>query len=88
MKDENMNSKKRIGFIGLGLMGSGMAMNIMKKHGQLNVFDLDKVAVAQLVASGATQMQSAKELGANSDVVVLSLPEPSISLAVVLGKEG
>jgi len=88
MKDENMNSKKRIGFIGLGLMGSGMAMNIMKKHGQLNVFDLDKVAVAQLVASGATQMQSAKELGANSDIVVLSLPEPSISLAVVLGKEG
>lgn len=85
---KNMNSKKRIGFVGLGLMGSGMAMNIVKKHGQLNVFDLDQTAVGQLVALGAAQMQSVRELGADSDIVVLSLPEPSISLAVVIGADG
>ena len=90
MKNEHtdMNSKKRIGFIGLGLMGSGMAMNVMKKHGQLNVYDLDQTAVGKLVALGAEQMQSVRELGSNSDIVVLSLPDPSISLDVVLGANG
>lgn len=90
MKTEivEMNSTKRIGFVGLGLMGSGMAMNILKKHGQLNVFDLDQSAIGQMVALGAQQMQSVRDLAAHSDIVVLSLPEPSISLAVVLGTDG
>ncbi len=83
-----MHTGSRIGFIGLGLMGSGMAANILKKHGQLNVFDVNEAAVAELVAAGAVRMHSPRELGAVSDIVLLSLPEPSISLAVALGEDG
>ena len=86
--DNVMHPDKRVGFIGLGLMGGGMAMNILKKHGQLNVCDPDDAAVARLVALGATRMASARELAAACDIVLLSLPDPSISLAITLGPDG
>lgn len=83
-----MQSGKRIGFVGLGLMGSGMALNILKKHGRLNVFDVDAAALDRLVAAGGTRMTSPRDVGTASDVVLLSLPTPAISKAVVLGDDG
>jgi 3-hydroxyisobutyrate dehydrogenase-like beta-hydroxyacid dehydrogenase len=83
-----MTPQTRIGFIGLGLMGGGMAMNILKKHGQLNVCDLDERALAPLLEAGAVRMDSPRALGAASDIVLTSLPDPAISKRVVLGAEG
>lgn len=81
-------SGNRIGFIGLGLMGGGMAMNILKKHGQLAVCDPDERALAPLLAAGATRMASPRALGEVSDIVLTSLPSPAISRQVVLGADG
>ena len=78
----------RVGFIGLGLMGSGMAMNILTKHGRLNVSDVDARALEPLVSAGAVQSASPRALGEVCDVVLLSLPDPSISRQVILGPEG
>ncbi len=83
-----MTPQTRIGFIGLGLMGGGMAMNILKKHGQLNVCDLDERALAPLLEAGAVRMDSPRALGDASDIVLTSLPDPAISKRVVLGAEG
>jgi 3-hydroxyisobutyrate dehydrogenase-like beta-hydroxyacid dehydrogenase len=83
-----MTPQARIGFIGLGLMGGGMAMNILKKHGQLNVCDLDERALAPLLEAGAVRMDSPRALGDASDIVLTSLPDPAISKRVVLGAEG
>jgi 3-hydroxyisobutyrate dehydrogenase-like beta-hydroxyacid dehydrogenase len=83
-----MTPQSRIGFIGLGLMGGGMAMNILKKHGQLNVCDLDERALAPLLEAGAVRMGSPRALGAASDIVLTSLPDPAISKRVVLGAQG
>ena len=83
-----MTSQTRIGFIGLGLMGGGMAMNILKKHGQLNVCDLDERALAPLLQAGAVRMDSPRALGEVSDIVLTSLPDPAISKRVVLGAAG
>jgi 3-hydroxyisobutyrate dehydrogenase-like beta-hydroxyacid dehydrogenase len=83
-----MTPQSRIGFIGLGLMGGGMAMNILKKHGQLNVCDLDERALAPLLEAGAVRMDSPRALGAASDIVLTSLPDPAISKRVVLGAQG
>jgi 3-hydroxyisobutyrate dehydrogenase-like beta-hydroxyacid dehydrogenase len=83
-----MTDKLRVGFIGLGLMGRGMAANIVKKHGQVNVYDVDERAVAALAEQGATPKASPREVGAVSDVVLLSLPHPDISRKVVLGPDG
>jgi 3-hydroxyisobutyrate dehydrogenase-like beta-hydroxyacid dehydrogenase len=63
-------------------------MNILKKHGQLNVCDLDERALAPLLEAGAVRMDSPRALGAASDIVLTSLPDPAISKRVVLGAEG
>src|SRR5687767_14188055 len=83
-----MADKRRTGFIGLGLMGSGMAANIAKKHGQVNVYDVDPAAVKRLVAAGATAKATPREVATVSDVVLMSLPHPDITRKVVLGPDG
>ena len=83
-----MNKIGRVGFIGLGLMGGGMAMNILRKHGELSVFDVDTSALARLGDAGAVRLASPRLVGAASDVVLMSLPHPSISKTVALGPDG
>mgnify|MGYP003704436837 CR=1 FL=1 len=48
----------KIGFIGLGRMGKGMASNLQKKGFQLVVLDVNPAPVKELVALGATAGQS------------------------------
>ena len=83
-----MQKEKRVGFVGLGLMGSGMAMNILRKQGQVTVFDVNAQAVDKLVAAGARGAATPRELAAASDVVLLSLAHPDISKQVVFGADG
>lgn len=77
-----------VGFIGLGVMGMPMALNIVKKGHALTVYDTNPDAIARLVAAGATAAASPREVGAASQVVVTMLPEPQHVEAVVLGRNG
>ena len=77
-----------VGFIGLGVMGGPMALNVIKGGHSLTVFDLNPAAVKRLVDAGAKAAASPKEVGAASDVVVTMLPEPKHVEAVVLGENG
>lgn len=64
--------KDRIGFIGLGLMGRGIATNILAKGWPLTVLaHRNREAVDALVEKGATEASSLAELAAQSDVVIL-----------------
>jgi len=78
----------RIGFIGLGIMGKPMAKNLIKAGYSLVVNDINKEAVAELVASGAAEAASAKEVASQSDVVVTMLPNSPHVQTVVLGEGG
>ena len=65
-------AKERIGFIGVGLMGHGMAKNIVEKGYPLTVLGYRKrEAVEDLKGRGATEAKTARELAENSDIVVL-----------------
>jgi len=64
------NSKDRIGFIGLGIMGKQMASNLMRKGYQLTAFNRSKKSVEELVSSGARPAASPSEVAENSDVVI------------------
>ncbi len=77
-----------VGFIGLGVMGSPMALNIVKGGHKLTVFDLNPAAVAVLTAAGAHAASSPREVAAASEIVVTMLPEPAHVQAVVLGENG
>ncbi|WP_171052705.1 NAD(P)-dependent oxidoreductase [Ruegeria sediminis] len=77
-----------VGFIGLGVMGAPMALNILKGGHSLSVFDLNPDAVQRLVEAGATACASPKEVGAASEIVVTMLPEPQHVHGAILGKDG
>ena len=78
----------RIGFIGLGIMGKPMAKNLVKAGHELVVFDLNKEAVAELVACGAAKAESSKEVAAQVEVVITMVPNSPHVKAAVLGKDG
>jgi 3-hydroxyisobutyrate dehydrogenase-like beta-hydroxyacid dehydrogenase len=77
-----------IGFIGLGLMGSNMVENLQKKGFTPMVMDLNKDAVAAVVARGASVASSAAQLAANSDIIMLCLTTSKVVEALVYAEDG
>ena len=78
----------KVGFIGLGVMGGPMALNVLKGGHALTVYDRSPEAVARLVAAGAKAAASPKDVGAASEIVVTMLPEPQHVEQVALGADG
>lgn len=76
-----------IGFIGLGIMGKPMAMNLLKGGCNLIVNDLSTPAVDQLVRLGA-RSGSPAEIGSSCDVVFTILPNGGIVQQVLFGENG
>lgn len=76
-----------IGFIGLGIMGKPMSLNLLKAGFGVGVLNSSK-ASAELIAAGATGFASAKALAENSDTVITMLPDSPEVEAMVFGKEG
>jgi 3-hydroxyisobutyrate dehydrogenase len=78
----------RVGYIGLGMMGKGMAANLQKAGHQLVVHDLRRAAAEPFLANGAVWADSPKALAEQVDVVFTSLPVPADVEAVALGPNG
>jgi 3-hydroxyisobutyrate dehydrogenase-like beta-hydroxyacid dehydrogenase len=77
-----------IGFIGLGLMGRNMVENLLDKGHQPVVMDLNKDAVAAVLARGATEARSAAELAAACDIIMLCLTTSEVVEKVVYAADG
>ncbi len=77
-----------IGFIGLGNMGKPMAKNLCKAGYSLIVNDLNREAVAELVAMGAQEAQTPAGLAKNVDVLITMLPNEAIVRQVIMGETG
>ena len=78
-----------IGFIGLGVMGGGMAKNTVRKHGgQVRFFDLNAQAMADVGTAGGTPASSVAEAVRDADVIFLSLPGGKQVKQVCLGEDG
>ena len=81
-------SKPVIGFIGLGLMGGNMVENLQNRGFELVVMDLNKDAVAKVVARGGKTASSAMELAAASDIVMLCLTTSAVVESIVYAEDG
>ncbi len=82
-------SKERVGFVGLGLMGRGMAGNILRKGFPLTVLaHRNRAPVDDLVGQGATEAASAKALAESCDIVVICVTGSPEVEAVVNGPDG
>ncbi len=73
----------KLGFIGLGIMGKPMAKNLVKAGHDLTVFDFKEDAVEELVADGATEAKTGKEVAEKSDVIFTMVPNsPNVEAAL------
>ncbi len=78
----------KIGFIGLGTMGQGMALNLLKSGADLVVFDKNAQAVEPLAKAGAECAAGIGQLARQAGVIFTSLPGPAQFEEVVLGPDG
>lgn len=78
----------RIGFIGLGIMGRPMALNLLRAGHDLAVHARRVESMRPLVEAGASACDSPAELAARSDVIVVMVSDTPDVEAVVLGERG
>ncbi|WGF88874.1 NAD(P)-dependent oxidoreductase [Marinivivus vitaminiproducens] len=82
-------NQPRIGFIGVGLMGYGMARNLIEKGFPLTVMaNRNRKPVEDLVGRGAKEAATPRDLAANVDVVILCVTSSAVVEQVVLGTDG
>ncbi len=77
-----------IGFIGLGIMGKPMAVNLLKHGYVLRVRDINKGAEYELEKLGALRSISVEEFVEKSNIIILMLPDSSNVESVVFGNNG
>jgi 2-hydroxy-3-oxopropionate reductase len=80
--------KKKIGFIGLGIMGKPMSRNLLKAGYPLVVYDIVAAAVDEVVQAGAERGASPKDIAEKADAIITMLPNSPQVKEVVLGKDG
>ena len=78
----------RVGFIGLGNMGLGMAGNLLVKGTDLTVHNRSQDKVDELAARGATRAASVADLTAATDLVLICMATVDLSHQYLLGPEG
>eukprot|EP00897_Mesotaenium_endlicherianum_P007731 jgi/Mesen1/6987/ME000364S06167 len=83
-----VESPTKVGFVGLGNMGSHMAANVLLAGWPLVVHDRNVEAVAGLVDKGASSATSAAELAEEADVVITMLPSSPHVEDVYMGPKG
>ncbi|MFN8523277.1 MAG: NAD(P)-dependent oxidoreductase [Chloroflexota bacterium] len=81
-------NRKQIGYVGLGMMGGGMASHLLKSGYQVTVFDPREEAIEAVLEFGGERGSSPADVATRSDVVISSLPNPAIVESVVLGEGG
>jgi 3-hydroxyisobutyrate dehydrogenase len=79
---------ERIGFIGLGIMGRGMAHNLLQAGFALTVWNRTAARMEELVEAGAQPGASPADVAAQSDITFICVSDTPDVEAVVLGEEG
>jgi L-threonate 2-dehydrogenase len=67
---------RRIGVLGVGIMGLAMAANLVKAGFEVYGYDPNPQARKRLKAAGGTSLKSASMLASNVDVIICALPSP------------
>lgn len=84
-----MSGKERVGFIGVGLMGHGMAKNIVEKGHPLTIMGhRNRQPVEDLVARGAKEAKSPAEIARQSDIIFICVTGSAQVEALVRGPDG
>jgi 2-hydroxy-3-oxopropionate reductase len=79
---------KKIGFVGVGIMGKPMAKNLIDAGYKLVVYDIVEKALNGVVEHGAERGTSPKDIAEKSDIIITMLPNSPDVRKVVLGEHG
>jgi 3-hydroxyisobutyrate dehydrogenase-like beta-hydroxyacid dehydrogenase len=80
--------RSRLGWIGVGKMGTPLCNNLLKRGFDLSVFDTDSARVAAMTRNGARSCPDAATLAREVDVVFSMVPDDATLLAIVGGDRG
>ena len=78
----------RIGFVGLGNLGSKLAGSLLRNGVDLVVRDLDEAVVRSFIERGAASVASPGELAESCDAVITCLPSPAVCAEVMEAADG
>jgi 2-hydroxy-3-oxopropionate reductase len=81
-------AKEKIGFIGLGIMGTPMSTHLLNAGHELVVYDIVPAAVKPLVELGAKAGDSCKAVASQADVVISMVPDSPDVEKVYLSEDG
>lgn len=79
---------EQIGFIGLGIMGRGMARNLLKAGFRVHVWNRTAERMDELAAEGAIKAHSPRELAGQCDVIITCVSDTPDVEQVILGENG
>ncbi|NDJ86642.1 MAG: NAD(P)-dependent oxidoreductase [Chloroflexi bacterium] len=79
---------ERIGFIGLGIMGRGMADNLLQAGFELTVWNRTPERMESFIAKGAAGAQHPADLAQKSDIIITCVSDTPDVEEVILGKNG
>ncbi|MGB8496042.1 MAG: NAD(P)-dependent oxidoreductase [Candidatus Acidiferrum sp.] len=84
----NSPTPRRIGLIGLGLMGRPMGMNLLKAGHKLTVWNRTASRAQELVVAGASLAKTSREAAAEAEILLTMVSDPPALEAVLWGHEG
>lgn len=79
---------RKIGLIGLGLMGRPMGMNLLKAGHSLTVWNRTRARAQELLAAGAKLAKTPREVAERSEVLLTMVSDPPALESVLWGPEG
>lgn len=79
---------KRLGFIGVGIMGKPMAKNLIDAGYKVIAYDINKEALDEIVSYGAQKGASPRNVAEKSDIIITMLPNSPDVKKAVLGENG
>ncbi|MCM3110322.1 NAD(P)-dependent oxidoreductase [Lederbergia lenta] len=80
--------KKKIGFIGLGVMGKGMVRNLLKAGHVVYVYSRTKQKAEDIIAEGAKWKETPKEVAISAEIIITMVGYPHDVEAVYFGDDG
>ena len=79
---------KSVGIVGVGVMGGGMARNLLAKGFPLVAHDIDAKALDDIVNRGAVRAASAREVAEHASTLICMVETTDQSKAVIVGEDG
>lgn len=85
---DNLSSMKQVGLIGIGLVGTSLAYNLLNAGYKVIGYDIDDKQMEKFISMGGTAASSPQDVAAQTETILFSLLRTEIVQEVVEGEDG